>query len=96
MTMRICVLLWPAAGRDADLHRYEDAVLPLLDEHSGRLVARETVDRARDDDPLEVQLIEFTDQAALDGYLADPRRAALEDQRARAIERTQLLPLQTA
>ncbi|WP_236792029.1 hypothetical protein [Amycolatopsis sp. GM8] len=93
MTIRLCVLLWPAEGRDADLRRYEDAVLPLLGEHSGRLVTRETVVRASDDEPLEVQVIELRDQAALDGYLSDPRRLALEEQRAAAITRTQILRL---
>lgn len=69
-------------------------MLPLLDEHGGRLVARETVVRASQDDPLEVQLIEFRDQEGLDGYLSDPRRLALEDQRAQAVARTQILRLE--
>lgn len=94
MPIRLCVLLWPAEGAEADLRGYEDAVLPLLDEHGGRLVARETVVRGSEDDPLEVQLIELRDQAGLDGYLADPRRLALEDERAQAIARTRILRLE--
>lgn len=93
MTLRLCVLLWPKDGSDVELRRYEDVVLPLLSEHDGRLLSRETVCRASDEDPLEVQVIEFRDQFALDGYMADPRRLALEDQRARAIERMQILSL---
>lgn len=93
MTIRLCVLLWPNDGRDTDLRRYEDAVLPLLDEHGGRLVTRETVVRTSADEPLEVQVIELEDHTALDGYMRDPRRLALEEQRASAIERTQILRL---
>ena len=94
MTLRLCVLLWPTDGADAELRRYEDVVLPLLDEHGGRLLSRETVCRAGDQDPLEVQMIELRDQAAFDGYMADPRRLALEDQRIRVIGRTQILHLE--
>ena len=94
MTLRLCVMLWPTDGADAELRRYEDVVLPLLDEHGGRLLSRETVRRASDDDPLEVQMIELRDQAALDGYMADPRRLALEDPRARVIGRRQILHLE--
>jgi len=94
MTLRLCVLLWPNPGRNDELRRYEDAVLPLLEEHGGRLVARETVARADESQPLEVQLIELRDQAAMDAYLADPRRLELEDARANAIARTQILRLE--
>lgn len=93
MTIRLCVLLWPLDDRAAELHAYEDAVLPLLAEHHGQLLTRETVARAADDDPLEVQLIELESQADLDAFMADPRRTALEEQRARAIGRTQVLRL---
>jgi uncharacterized protein (DUF1330 family) len=81
-------------GAEEDLRGYEDAVLPLLDEHGGRLVARETVVRASENDPLEVQLIELRDQEGLDGYLSDPRRLALEGERAQAVARTQILRLE--
>ena len=93
MPLRLCVLLWPKDGTELELRRYEDLVLPLLTEHEGRLISRETVCRTDDADPLEIQVIEFTDQIALDGYMADPRRRALEDQRALAIEKTQILSL---
>lgn len=94
MTLRLCVLLWPLPGREDELHRYENAVLPLLVEHGGRLVARETVTRTNDAEPLEVQLIELRDQAALDAYMADSRRIALEADRSGAIARTQVLRLE--
>lgn len=94
MTLRLCVLLWPLPGREDELHRYENAVLPLLVEHGGRLVARETVTRTNDAEPLEVQVIELRDQAALDAYMADSRRIALEADRSGAIARTQVLRLE--
>ena len=94
MTLRLCVLLWPAEGADTEFRRYEDAVLPLLDEHGGRLISRETVCRASEEDPLELQMIELRDQAALDDYMSDPRRLALDDQRTRTIRRTQILHLE--
>lgn len=94
MTLRLCVLLWPLPGREDELHRYENAVLPLLVEHGGRLVARETVTRTNDAEPLEVQLIELRDQAALEAYMADSRRIALEADRSGAIARTQVLRLE--
>ncbi len=93
MTLRLCVLLWPLPGHEADLHRYEDLVLPLLDEHDGRLVAREHVVRGSDAEPVEVQVIEFPSQVAMDAYLEDPRRLALEPDRAAAVARTQILRL---
>ena len=94
MPLRLCVLLWPKDGTELELRRYEDLVLPLLTEHEGRLISRETVCRTDDADPLcEIQVIEFTDQIALDGDMADRRRRALEDQRALAIEKTQILSL---
>lgn len=91
MTLRITVLLWSRDGRDGQLHDYEDAVLPLLIEHRSALIARERVARRSADEPAEVQIIELADQDALDSYMGDPRRIALEDRRADAIERTQIL-----
>lgn len=96
MTLRLCVLLWPVDGQEAALRRYEDAVLPLLRDHRGRLLARETVVRSSRDEPLEVQLIELEDHAAMDDYLADPRRLEREDERVRVVARTQILRLDPA
>lgn len=50
--------------------------------------------RADEDDPLEVQLIELRDQTALDDYMADPRRIALEEERLAAVARTRVLRLE--
>ena len=56
---------------------FEDQVLPLVEDHGGRLLVR---GRRRTDDPtqpFEVHVLWFPDRDALEGYLADPGRAEL-------------------
>lgn len=89
MTVTLCVLLWERPGRADELVAYEDRVLTLLAAHGGRLLQRARRVGARDE-PLEVHLLQFPTEEALDRYLADPERAALSDDRDRAIERTEL------
>ena len=85
----LSVLLWEVPGRGDALIAYEDAVLPLLSDHGGQVLSRAR--RSDDGDgPLETHLLEFPDEAALDAYLADPRRTALGAQRDGAIARTEL------
>ena len=57
---------------------FEDEVLALLADHGARVVYRGR--RAAHEDaalPLEVHLLWFPHRAALDAYLADPRRQSL-------------------
>lgn len=91
----LCVLLWARPGRERDLIAYEDDVLELLADHGGRLLERVRTRAAHrsDDVPLEVQLIEFVDDDALDRYLADDRRVAMAARRDAAIARTEVLPV---
>ncbi|MCW2645360.1 MAG: hypothetical protein JWP07_1469 [Pseudonocardiales bacterium] len=93
MTLRLCVLLWEHTGRAHDLAAFEDAVLVLLPDHGGRLLSRDSVVDRRDGDPLEVQLIDMPDEAALAAYLQDPARTELArtHDRDAVIARTQLL-----
>ena len=93
MSLRLCILLWECAGRAHNPAAFEDAVLALLPDHGGRLLARDSVVDRRDGDPLEVQLIEMPDEEALAGYLRDPVRAdfARTHDRDAVIARTQLL-----
>ena len=90
VAVTLCVLLWAQAGREADLGRYEDRVLALLGDHSGRVVQRARVEGG-DGQPAEVQLLQFASDAALAGYMNDPRRTALAGQRDAAIARTDVL-----
>ena len=85
----LCVLLWARAGREDALVAYEDAVLPLVAAHGGRVLQRARTDGG-DGAPLEVHLLRFPDQRALDLYMDDPRRAALAADRDRAIARTEV------
>ncbi|WP_433796017.1 hypothetical protein [Actinoplanes sp. CA-252034] len=94
MTIQLCVLLWARPGRSDAMAAYEDTVLALLPDHDGRLVQRaRTRPDAPDGAPDETQLIEFAGQAGYDGFLADPRRAALSAERDAAIARTELFPV---
>ena len=90
VAVTLCVLLWARAGHEADLGRYEDQVLALLAEHSGRVVQRVRTEGG-DGEPAEVQILQFASDAALEGYMNDPRRTALADQRDAAIARTDVL-----
>ncbi len=59
---------------------YEDAVLPLIEEHGGRLLYRGR--RAAGQDaalPLEVHLSWFPNRRAFDAYMTDDRRRDLLD-----------------
>ena len=97
MPLRLCVLLWECDGRAADFAAFEDAVLALLPVVGGHLVARDTVVDRRDGDPLEIQLIEMPDDAALAQFLRGPIRidlARIHDRDA-IIAQTQMLKVQT-
>ena len=90
MAVTLCVLLWAWTGREHELGVYEDRVLALLPEHGARVMQRvRPVGPAGE--PTEVHLLEFPDEAALDAYLADPRRTALAHERDEAIDRTEIL-----
>ena len=87
-SFQVCVLLWPHPGRDDALSAYEDAVLALLPDHGMRLVTRVRRTATAAADPLEVQVIEVPSRAALDAYMADPRRTAMTTERDAAVART--------
>jgi len=90
--IELCCLLWARPGCEDDLHAYEDQVLVLVGRHGGEVLQR-GFGGGTDGHPHEVQLFRFADQRALDGYLADPRRAELSDERDRVVERTDLFPV---
>ena len=92
MTVRLCVLLWPNPGAEAALIAYEDRVLELMGSHGARVLQRARTDGS-DGAPLEIQILEYPSQDALDAYIADERRAALAGEREAAIARTDVLPI---
>lgn len=87
--LTLCVLLWSRPGEEDGLSAYEDTVLKLLAEHSA-VVASRVRRKDAGDGPLEVQVIEFSDQAALDAYMSDPRRLASAELRERVVARTEV------
>ena len=90
MAVTLCVMLWARLGRDVELAAYEDDVLALLTDHGGRVLQRVRPTGGRDE-PTEVQLIQFPEEAAFDAFMVDERRAAMADRRDDAIERTEVL-----
>jgi uncharacterized protein (DUF1330 family) len=91
MTVTLCALLWARDGREAELVAYEDRVLQLVPDHGGRLIARARSSSAGADQPFEVHLLEFPSYEALDTYMNDDRRIALQGAREQAIARTEVL-----
>lgn len=93
MKLTSCVLLWAHPGMDEDLIAYEYSVLALVNEYGGTVLQRARSDGAGGW-PLELQLYEWPSQAAVDTFMADPRRTALAAVRDRAIARTEIVPVQ--
>ncbi|MGV9793361.1 hypothetical protein [Gordonia sp. NPDC003422] len=104
MALDLCCLLWAHPGRRAEMHSYEDKVLALVADHGGvvrqraiRSVRQRAIRSVRQralcddpDGPDELQIISIGDRAALDRFMADPRRTALAAERDSAIARTEL------
>lgn len=88
----LCCFLWAVQGEETALSHYEDSVLALVPEHRGTVLQRARSD-GTDGRPHEIQLFRFEGQAALDGYLQDPRRVALSGERDRVVARTELFPV---
>jgi uncharacterized protein (DUF1330 family) len=61
----------PPSGVEA-FQAYEDQVLPLLNEHGGRLQRR----LRNEPGTVELHIVSFPSEAALQNYRSDPRRAA--------------------
>ena len=86
----LCVLLWAQEGHELDLIAYEDTVLRLLTDHGARVLQRART-AASLDQPLEVQLLSFPSDDALQSYMSDARRTALSGDRDRAVAKTEVL-----
>ncbi|HTC60581.1 MAG TPA: hypothetical protein VK691_10755 [Solirubrobacteraceae bacterium] len=90
MSIHLCVLLWSRPGTEKALCAYEDTVLGLMGDHGARVLQRMRTDGANGA-PLEIQVLEFPSQEALDGYMQDERRTSLAGERDAAIARTDVL-----
>jgi uncharacterized protein (DUF1330 family) len=89
MALTLCALLWARPGEERALIAYEDAVLQLVAVHGGHVVQRARTDGVGDA-PLEIHLLQFPSEAALEAYMDDPNRLELQADRDRAIARTEL------
>lgn len=90
MSLTLCVLLTATPGNAALLAEYEDRVLELLLAHGARVLQRVRAIDPRSQ-PLEVHVLEFPSEEALEDYMQDPDRVALSELRDRAIAHTDLL-----
>ena len=90
----LCVLLWPRSGMADAVAAYEDRVLDLVADHEGRVRSRVRRVSDEDDQPFEVQVLEFRDRTALQAYMEDPRRVDLSADRERAIARTEVIDVE--
>lgn len=85
-----------APGETDNAAAYEDAVLPILEEHGARVLYRGR--RADDEDatlPAEIHLIWFPDSAAFDAFLADDRRQAAISRFGNVFSRAHVVRLDT-
>jgi uncharacterized protein (DUF1330 family) len=95
MSIYLCVLLWSKPGTEEALCAYEDTVLGLMGDHGAQVLQRMRTD-GENGAPLEIQVLEFPSQSALDGYMQDERRTTLAGERDAAIARTDVLPAEPA
>jgi antibiotic biosynthesis monooxygenase (ABM) superfamily enzyme len=72
-----------------DFRAYEDAVLPLLPEHSGRLERR----LRNPDGTIEMHIISFASDADFQNYRNDPRRTAQAWLLEKSSAKLELLPM---
>jgi antibiotic biosynthesis monooxygenase (ABM) superfamily enzyme len=93
--IELCCLLRARPGAEKAMAAYETKVTALVPEHGGELLSRVIGDGA-DGHPHEVHVYRFPGQAALDAYMADPRRLALTEERDRTVESTVLFPVRVA
>lgn len=96
----LCVLLWPNPGTESALTAYEDKVLGFAAEYGGRVIQRArntgTDDHARENQPLEIQTLQFPSAQAVEKFMIDERRQALVEERDRVIAMTEVIEIQLA
>jgi antibiotic biosynthesis monooxygenase (ABM) superfamily enzyme len=93
--IELCCLLRALPGAEEAMSAYETKVTALVPEHGGELVSRAIGDGANGN-PHEVHVYRFPNQAAIDAYMADPRRLALTEERDSTVASTILFPVQIA
>jgi uncharacterized protein (DUF1330 family) len=96
----LCVLLWSNQGTESGLTAYEDKVLGFAAEYGGQVIQRArntgTGTHALENQPLEIQTLQFSSQQAVQAFMADERRQALAEERDRVIAMTEIIEVQLA
>lgn len=90
VSLTLCVLLWARPGTEDRLIAYEDQVLGIAVEHSGRVLQR-VRGSGTGGQPLEIQILEFPSARTFDAFMSDDRRQALAGERDRAIAKTEVI-----
>lgn len=88
--IQLVVFLTIGEAGFAALEAYERNVLPILQEHGGRLITAMRPERTDKQSPGEIHVIEFQSRAGLTAYQQDPRITALAEKRAEAISSTRI------
>jgi len=87
--IHILAMIYVGNGGVESLRDYESRVLPVLEEHGGKLLsAFAPQDHEQPDCPDEIHLIAFSSDEAFKSYLADKRVESLSALRRTAISRT--------
>lgn len=87
--MTIVAALFVHAGREAEFEQFETAAEKIMQRYGGRLERRVGFASASNtDQPHEVHIVTFPDDASFHCYRADVELQALAELRARAIRRT--------
>jgi len=89
-------MLWAVPGEERTLIEYEDRVLDRVPANNGEVLSRvrTLTDEPLEGEPLEIHLLRFPSQQALDAYMSDPQRTELAPLRERSISRTQVLQVE--
>lgn len=91
----LCCLLWANPNAQKDLESYENKVLSFMPDVGAKVVQRVLSD-GENGQPHEIQILRFPSNAALDAFVADPRRTALAETRDRVVAKTELFPVSFA
>lgn len=86
----VCVFLYAKEGRENIFLEYENAVLPILEEHEGELLLRIRPGNSSSSDskirtPEEIHLIGFSEEKNFRDFLSDPKRKSLEEMKKESI-----------
>ncbi|MBK0381073.1 hypothetical protein [Mucilaginibacter segetis] len=89
-------LIFIKPGQEQAFHAFEDKVLPLLENHNGKLLYRVRPEKSAfieysDDLPYEIHLVSFKDKADFETYKTDPKRLSFMEMKNNSVERIILI-----